>query len=104
VRGMRGTRTVGWWSGPFDGPNDWHSAGRVLGRSWLELTRLGVQIHPFGSVITNPRAHARFAERVGPASGTDRFWLLVRLGRSGVPPRSYRLEEPRVFLDDAELS
>jgi hypothetical protein len=104
VRGMRGTRTVGWWSGPFEQHDDWLSAGRTLGRSWLELTRLGIQLHPFGSIITNPRAHARLAERLGAEASSTRYWMLVRLGRSEVAPRSYRLEEPRVFLDDAELS
>jgi hypothetical protein len=103
LRGMRGTRTVGWWSGPFEQPDDWISAGRVLGRSWLELTRLGIQLHPFGSVITNPRAYARLTERLTPPSGADRIWMLFRVGRSQVPPRSYRLDEPRIFLSDAEL-
>jgi nitroreductase len=104
LRGMRGTRTVGWWSGPFEKPDDWVSAGRVLGRSWLELTRLGIQLHPFGSIITNPRAYARLTERLTAPSGNDRIWMLFRVGRSDVPPRSYRLDEPKIFLSDAELS
>lgn len=104
VRGMSGTRTVAWWSGPFSGPEDWINAGTLLGRSWLELTRRGVQMHPFGSVITNPDAHAKLVSRVGAAANDEQLWLVVRLGRSDVPPRSYRVDERAIFLDnDARL-
>ena len=100
VRGMRGTRTVAWWSGPFAGPTDWINAGTLLGRSWLELTRRGVQMHPFGSVITNPDAHAKLIARVGAPAPDEHLWLLVRMGRSDAPPRSYRVDERSIFLDD----
>jgi hypothetical protein len=99
VRGMSGTRTVAWWSGPFAGPTDWINAGVLLGRSWLELTRRGVQMHPFGSVITNPEAHAKLVTRVGAPAADEQLWLLVRMGRSDVPPRSYRVDEGSIFLD-----
>lgn len=101
--GMRGTRTVAWWSGPFDGPDDWIRCGRVLGQSWLELSRRGIHMHPFGSVITNPSAYARFVDRIGNQPRPGRAWLLVRLGRSDLPPRSYRLDEPAIFIDEKEL-
>lgn len=104
IHGMRGTRTVAWWSGPFDTAEDWIRCGRVLGQSWLELAGRGIQMHPFGSVITNPSAYAKFVEKIGPAPRPGRAWLLVRLGRSDLAPRSYRLEEPAIFLDDRELS
>jgi hypothetical protein len=102
MRGMRGTRTVAWWSGPFESPADWIRCGRVLGRSWLELTRRGVQVHPFGSVITNAAAYKQFSSRVG-SSASGRGWLLVRMGRSGRPPRSYRVPSADVFLKETEL-
>jgi len=38
-RTMRGTRTVGWFTGPFEVHGDWLAAGRMLGRAWLVLTR-----------------------------------------------------------------
>ena len=104
VHSMKGTSTVAWWSGPFTTPADWISAGRVLGSSWLELTRRGVQMHPFGSIITNPRAHAQLRDKVGAPEGSKQLWLMARLGRSATPPRSYRVPEPAVFLDDHELS
>src|SRR5438552_2814526 len=54
----RGTGTVGWLRGPWATPHDWFAAGRMLMRFWLELTRHDLYLQPFGSVITNERAHA----------------------------------------------
>lgn len=103
VEGMRGTRTVAWWSGPFDTPSEWRAAGRVLGRSWLELTRRGLQLHPFGSVVTNASAHAQWQARVHSGNGGRQLWLLARVGRSETPPRSYRTPTSDVFLEANEL-
>ena len=103
VKGMHGTRTVAWWSGPFSQPEHWIQAGVVLARSWLELTRRGVQMHPFGSIITNPSAHARLLDKLGTDGGADPLWLLVRVGQSDAPPRSYRLDASSIFLDDNSL-
>lgn len=100
VEGMHGTRSIAWWSGPFAEPSDWIQAGRVLGRSWLELAHRGIQMHPFGSVITNPSAHARLVHKLKRPAGANPLWLLVRLGRSDVPPRSYRIDERSIFLNE----
>jgi hypothetical protein len=40
-RTMRGSRTIGWLSGPFDEPHDWFQAGRMLLRLWLTITQHG---------------------------------------------------------------
>ena len=99
LRTMRGVRTVGWLTGPFSTPAEAFRAGRMLARIWLTLTANGIYLHPFGSVITNPRANARLTERIGvdPAHGTP--WLLVRLGRSRQPPRSLRLETEALLAE-----
>lgn len=102
--GMHGTRTVAWWSGPFSEPDHWIQTGSVLGRSWLELARRGIRMHPFGSVITNPEAHARLVRKLGKIEGAHPLWLLVRVGRSDAPPRSYRLDEPAIFLNEESTS
>ena len=104
VRGMRGTRTVAWFSGPFDRPDDWIRAGVLMSRSWLELTKRGIGLHPFGSIITNTAAHARLREKLGPQRGADQLWMLIRLGRSDAPPRSYRLDEHAIFITARELA
>jgi hypothetical protein len=89
LHGMRGTATVGWIAGPWQTSEDWYRAGRMLLRFWLALTRQGLDLQPFGSVITNPTAHARLDERLG--NETDEVWLLLRLGYGADPPRSVRL-------------
>jgi hypothetical protein len=99
VSSMRGTRTVAWWRGPFAAPEDWLRCGTLFARSWLELTRRGLSLHPFGSVITNPQAHALLRDRLGLAEQPDRLWLLARVGRSNQAPRSFRLAPRDVFID-----
>jgi hypothetical protein len=92
MRTMRGTRTVAWIQGPFGEPSEWIAAGRMLARLWLTMTKLGLHLHPFGSIITNDDANRRVRERIphDPADGT--LWLIMRLGHGAQPPRSLRLE------------
>ncbi len=90
-RSMRGTATVAWLTGPFQTRADWFAAGTLLQRLWLEMTRAGVYLHPYGSIVTNADAHRRFLERVGPpAAPHHALWMLMRLGHSHEPQRSYR--------------
>jgi hypothetical protein len=90
-RSTAGTATVAWLSGPWRTPEDWFNGGRMLLRLWLTVTEHGLQLHPFGSVITNPTAHARLVERLAEAEGDGReIWLVLRLGYSPQPPRSAR--------------
>jgi hypothetical protein len=97
-RTMRGTRTIAWLQGPFEHPHEWFAAGRLLQRLWLTMTADGLQLHPFGSIVTNPHANARAHEllRLTPDAGT--FWLAVRLGYSREPPRSHRLETEQLLV------
>ena len=95
---MAGTRTVGWLQGPFGGHDDSIAAGRMLARLWLTLTRHGVQLHPFGSIITNARANARLRERITVREGETPPWLIVRLGYSPEPPRSHRLRTDELLV------
>lgn len=97
-RTMRGTRTIAWLQGPFERPHDWLEAGRLLQRLWLTLTADGLQLHPFGSIVTNERANARAHDllELTPDAGT--FWLVVRVGYSAEPPRSHRLETEQLLV------
>jgi hypothetical protein len=95
---MAGTRTVGWIQGPFGGHLESIEAGRLLARLWLTLTRHDVQLHPFGSIITNARANARLRERIHVAEGETSPWLIVRLGHSAEPPRSHRLRTDELLV------
>jgi hypothetical protein len=99
ARSMRGVATVGWLAGPFMKVADWVTAGHMLARFWLVLTKHGGCLHPFGSVITNERSHRRMAERLAESEEGDRMvWLLLRLGYSAEPPRSKRLEAADLLI------
>lgn len=89
--GMRGTRTVAWLSGPFETHEDWDTTGRMFARLWLTMTKHGVYLHPFGSVITNPKAHKLMADHFANPDRKHDLWLLLRLGHSDVPPAAKRL-------------
>lgn len=97
-RTMRGTRTVAWLQGPFEQPRHWLAAGRLLQRLWLTMTAHGLQLHPFGSIVTNDEANARAHEllQLTPEAGT--LWLVLRLGYSAEPPRSHRLETEQLLV------
>ncbi len=69
-------------------------AGAMLLRLWLNLHELGVGMHPFGNLVTNVTAHRRLTELLG----TDGVWIVARVGRTEVPPRSHRLETKEVLL------
>lgn len=87
---MRGVRSLGWLEGPFAGPADYIEAGRTFMKIWLLLHEHGVVLHPFGTVITNPRSHAQFAELVGAREDETRMaWMLFRFGYSRTPPVAY---------------
>jgi len=90
LRSTRGTRTVGWIQGPWGSPSECFEAGRMFLRFWLELTRHGLYLQPFGSVITNPTAHALMADRLTVDEGDGLVWLLLRIGYCPPPPRSHR--------------
>jgi hypothetical protein len=91
LRTMRGVPQVAWFEGPFAGPGDYLESGRVFMKAWIELTRRGVALHPLGTVITNPRSHARFVEAAGITEGPPRMaWMLVRLGYASTPPVAHR--------------
>jgi hypothetical protein len=90
LRSMRGVTQVGWIAGPFRDDRDYTEAGRTLLRIWLVLTRHGLHLHPFGSVITNPRAHRDLVDIVGQEQDADMIWMLFRVGYSRRPPESHR--------------
>lgn len=91
LRTMRGVNHLGWLSGPFAGPGDYIEAGRTFLRVWLLLTELGISLHPFGTVITNPASHRDFVDAAGLAEPPGTMaWMLFRFGYSPTPPLAHR--------------
>jgi hypothetical protein len=88
---MRGVHEMAWLEGKFEKPQDFIEAGRTFMRVWLELHRHGVVIHPFGTVITNPKSHQQFSKLVDAHEQDGNFaWMLFRLGYSKYPPQAFR--------------
>jgi hypothetical protein len=86
--------TLGMLDGPFWDPRDAYGTGRFLIHFWLEVTRLGYVIHPYGNLVTNRPTAARVAKE----TGLDRVWLVFKIGRSSEPPLSHRRSIDEVLL------
>src|SRR5262249_37441093 len=99
LKSMKGTQHVVWISGKFGERKDWLSAGGMLQEVWLEMTKHNVCLHPFGSVITNPIAYNKFLEKIKHDPATGEVWLLMRIGYSKEPPRSFRLTTNDILID-----
>ena len=64
----------------------------MMARCWLLITQKGAYIHPFGSLVTNPKANKKINHAfTQPNKGKD-IWMVFRIGYSKTPTRSYRLE------------
>lgn len=74
-------------TGPFWDRRSAIQAGACLMRLWLEMTRFGLFIHPFGNLVTNLAARSAMFQ----ATGSQAIWIVFRLGRTAPPPRSHRL-------------
>jgi hypothetical protein len=104
IADMGGTRNVAWLSGPFfEKHEDWINSGRMLARLWLTMTKHDIYLHPFGSVITNPKAHAQMEEHFVNPNREHPLWMLVRLGYSELPPKSHRLPVEQMLLKQERM-
>jgi nitroreductase len=86
--------TLGMLDGPFWDPRDAFESGRFLTHFWLEVTRLGYFIHPYGNLVTN----RPIAARVAAETKLERTWLVFKIGRSDDPPLSHRRSVDEVLL------
>jgi hypothetical protein len=92
------TSTVAWLQGPFQNSKDWLNSGRMLMRLWLTMTKHGIYLHPFGSIITNAPAHKRLRDKFNVDESKNSMWLIMRLGYSKQPPRSVRLNLEDIII------
>ncbi len=93
--------SIGILSGDFFNPEKSVDCGRFLLRFWLEISRMGLYLHPYGNLVTNPEAQAWLRER----TGVVKPWLVFKLGYSDAPPKSYRRNLEDVLISTTgELS
>lgn len=101
LRTMRGVAQLGWLEGPFKTPHDFVEAGRCFMRIWLYFTVKNVYLHPFGTVITNPRSHKQFVQAAGiKESDSSMAWMLFRFGHSKRPPKAWRRSGESMIIGD----
>jgi hypothetical protein len=77
---------IGILSGDFFDSAHAIDSGRFLLRFWLELTSIGLYLHPYGNLVTNRAA----AEWLKTHTGVTKTWLVFKIGYSDVPPPSQR--------------
>lgn len=91
LRTMKGVRQLGWIEGPFATTKEYIEAGRTFMKIWIYLTQQHVYIHPFGTVITNPRSHKQFVAKAHiHENDTSMAWMLFRFGYSKEPLKAFR--------------
>jgi hypothetical protein len=96
LRTQSGTRHVAILRGRFQSWPELVDAGRLLMRLWLAMTRHGVYMLPFGSMITNAPCNRYLRERFA----AEDIWFILRFGYSRVPPKAPRLSS--VLLGDED--
>ncbi len=103
-RTMSGTATVAWISGSFETAQDWDKTGHMMARLWLTMTKHGIYLHPFGSVITNQVAHQRMTEHFKNEDRKDDLWMLLRLGYGELPPQAHRIPLEQMMVSKEVMS
>lgn len=99
LRTMRGVRQLGWIEGRFASATDYVAAGHVFLRLWLAFTAHDVVLHPFGTVVTNPRSYREFVNAVGADVTDERMaWMLFRFGYSAEPPLALRRDADEMIV------
>jgi nitroreductase len=97
LRTQAGTRHVAILRGPFGSWSELVTAGRMLMDLWLAMTRHGLYMLPYGSMITNASCNRYLRERFA----ADDIWFILRFGYSKVPPKAPRLAS--VLMGDDRL-
>ncbi len=101
LRTMTGVRQLGWLKGKFVTNHDYVRAGQCFMNIWMECTAHNVYLHPYGTVITNPKSHKAFVE-VAQIKESDEVmaWMLFRFGYSKQPPHSYRRPADNMIVEE----
>jgi hypothetical protein len=86
--------TLGILAGDFWEPAAAFNAGRFLLQFWLEATRHGLYLQPFGNLVTNDRAAQWCRDRFPQQN----IWFIFKIGHSHQPPQSYRHHVAQILL------
>ena len=85
---------IGILAGDFWQPEAAFKAGRFLLQFWLEATRHGLYLQPFGNLVTNDNAAQWCADKFQQ----QQIWFVFKIGHSHQPPQSYRHHVAQILL------
>lgn len=94
LRTMQDSSSVGYVTSPFETEQQAYTIGRCVIDLWIEISKSGKYLHPFGTVVSNDQAHHDFARLIGLDSesrNTDYVVFIFRAGSSNVPVESERM-------------
>jgi hypothetical protein len=94
LRTMKDASSVGYLAAPFQTEEQSYEIGRCVIELWVELTRHGEYLHPFGTIVSNDRAHGDFVRLVGlehESRDSNYVVFIFRAGASDIPVESDRI-------------
>lgn len=94
LRTMQDDSDVFYVLAPFSTEEESYNVGVMVGELWLNLSREGYYIHPFGTIMSNHAAHHDFLRLVGVTNenlAENHLVFIFRAGRSDKPVASLRL-------------
>jgi hypothetical protein len=94
LRTMRDDSSVGYLTSPFQTEEQAYAIGRAVIDMWIRLSRAGHYLHPFGTIVSNDRAHADFIRLIGlenESRSSNYMVFIFRAGASDRPVESERL-------------
>jgi hypothetical protein len=91
--------TLGILAGDFWQPEAAFHAGRFLLQFWLEATRHGLYLQPFGNLVTNDNAARWCRDRFQH----NKIWFVFKIGPSHQPPQSYRHHVSHILLPQSPV-
>jgi hypothetical protein len=106
IRTMKDSSTVGYMSAPFETEDQAYEIGRRVMDVWIELSKRGKYLHPFGTIVSNDEAHKEFARLVGLNTedrASNYIVFIFRAGMSEKPVVSERIDIKNHLLKGAEL-
>jgi hypothetical protein len=95
LRTMKDSSSVGYIMAPFKTEKQSYEIGRCIIDVWLDITKEGKYLHPFGTIVANEEAHSDFVNMTGnqsTESRNDNFVVFIfRAGQSPKPVESLRI-------------
>jgi hypothetical protein len=88
---FKNTNTIAWIIGDFSNTEHYLQAGKVIARNWLLMTKHNVYMQPCGSLLTNEKMYDELCMKLNIKEPV-KICMIMRMGYSKTPARSYRLE------------